>query len=191
MLVSSSSTSPPHDLQLVVDFVNTLDRETGVDEIDGPAGLTRWLRVRGLMDSAAAPLRKADHSEATELREALRRIARTHSGGRQDPQAAGVLERTAARGRLSVLFAADGTVRVEPRERGFAGTLAKLLVPVARAAADGTWERFKACEAQDCQWAFYDRSRNRSGRWCHMAVCGNRTKVRAYRTRHADQGEPG
>jgi len=35
----------------------------------------------------------------------------------------------------------------------------------------------------DCQWAFYDRSKNRSGRWCSMRTCGNRTKTRAYRTR--------
>jgi predicted RNA-binding Zn ribbon-like protein len=30
---------------------------------------------------------------------------------------------------------------------------------------------------------FYDRSKNRSGRWCVMAECGNRAKVRAYRER--------
>ena len=69
--------------------------------------------------------------------------------------------------------------------RGFAGALAQLLVPVARAAPDGTWERVKACAADDCQWAFYDRSRNRAGRWCNMAVCGNRTKVRAYRSKRS------
>ena len=89
----------------------------------------------------------------------------------------------AERGRLSVRFAADGSVELAPRAGGFAGALAALLVPVARAAADGSWQRVKACAADDCQWAFYDRSRNRAGRWCDMAVCGNRTKVRAYRTK--------
>jgi predicted RNA-binding Zn ribbon-like protein len=57
---------------------------------------------------------------------------------------------------------------------------------VAAAAADGTWERAKACRADDCRWAFYDQSRNRSARWCDMAVCGNRTKVRAYRAKRGD-----
>jgi predicted RNA-binding Zn ribbon-like protein len=51
--------------------------------------------------------------------------------------------------------------------------------------SDGTWARVKACRAEDCRWAFYDFSRNRSGTWCDMAVCGNRAKVRAYRARTA------
>jgi predicted RNA-binding Zn ribbon-like protein len=49
---------------------------------------------------------------------------------------------------------------------------------------DGTWDRMKACRADDCEWAFYDSSRNRSGTWCSMEVCGNRAKARAFRARH-------
>ncbi|MGH3007295.1 MAG: CGNR zinc finger domain-containing protein, partial [Gaiellaceae bacterium] len=45
--------------------------------------------------------------------------------------------------------------------------------------------RLKACRAEDCRWAFYDRARNRSRHWCSMAVCGNRTKARTFRRRHA------
>ncbi|HEX6654657.1 MAG TPA: CGNR zinc finger domain-containing protein, partial [Candidatus Limnocylindria bacterium] len=30
---------------------------------------------------------------------------------------------------------------------------------------------------------FFDRSRNRSGTWCTMAVCGSRMKSRSYRSR--------
>jgi predicted RNA-binding Zn ribbon-like protein len=43
----------------------------------------------------------------------------------------------------------------------------------------------KACDDEDCRWAFYDQSRNRSGKWCDMAECGNRHKVRRYRSRQA------
>jgi predicted RNA-binding Zn ribbon-like protein len=68
------------------------------------------------------------------------------------------------------------------------GALGALLGTVAAAMADGTWSRLKACRADNCHWAFYDHTRNRSGVWCDMAVCGNRAKVRAYRHRHA--GEP-
>jgi predicted RNA-binding Zn ribbon-like protein len=82
-----------------------------------------------------------------------------------------------------VRFDASGEAGLTPRARGFAGALAALLVPVASASADGTWARVKACRADDCQWAFYDRSRNRSGAWCEMSVCGNREKVRSYRSR--------
>jgi uncharacterized protein (TIGR03118 family) len=50
--------------------------------------------------------------------------------------------------------------------------------------ADGTWERMKACRADDCKYAFLDTAKNRSRAWCSMQSCGNRAKVAAYRERH-------
>ncbi|WP_210767789.1 CGNR zinc finger domain-containing protein [Cellulomonas humilata] len=43
--------------------------------------------------------------------------------------------------------------------------------------------RLKACANPDCQWVYYDGSRNRSGRWCSMTECGDVMKARAYRQR--------
>ena len=43
---------------------------------------------------------------------------------------------------------------------------------------DGHWQRMKACRNPQCRWVFYDHSRNRTGTWCSMRVCGNRHKVR-------------
>ena len=48
---------------------------------------------------------------------------------------------------------------------------------------DGTFDRLKACPGENCGWAFYDRSKNQSARWCSMAICGSREKVRAHRAR--------
>jgi predicted RNA-binding Zn ribbon-like protein len=59
-----------------------------------------------------------------------------------------------------------------------------VLAIVAEAMAEGTWSRLKACREHSCEWAFYDRSRNRSGVWCSMEGCGNRAKARAFRERH-------
>ena len=59
----------------------------------------------------------------------------------------------------------------------------RLLGIVARAQADGTWERMKACPWHTCHVAFYDHSRNRSRTWCSMEVCGNRAKAQTYRRR--------
>ena len=59
---------------------------------------------------------------------------------------------------------------------------------VQRAIVDGTWARLKACRWDTCQWAFYDTSKNRSGSWCSMAVCGNRAKAAAYRRRRRSEG---
>jgi predicted RNA-binding Zn ribbon-like protein len=171
---------PPWDLELVIDFVNTRDLETGQDELGTPAELAAWLGRRLGISPSIGP---AELSEATGLREALRAEMLAHNGAPRDPASAEALERVAERGALSVRFCADGPAILEPRDRGFAGVLARLLVPVAHAAGAGTWDRVKACRAEDCQAAFYDRSRNRSGHWCDMAVCGNRSKVRTYRSR--------
>ncbi len=180
--------SVPHNLQLVIDFVNTLDVEADEDRTDTPAHLAEWLAEQGLHvgDGGDGELGAAELEQAIELRESLRSVLVSHNqrdGAADD--AARHLEEVAERGRLSVRFGTDGAIDIAPRADGYPGVLAQLLVPVTHAAMDGTWARVKACVADDCRWAFYDSSRNRSGRWCDMAVCGNREKVRTYRSKQA------
>jgi len=57
-----------------------------------------------------------------------------------------------------------------------------MLVAVADAAADDSWRRLKICAFDECQWAFYDHSKNRSRTWCEWG-CGNKVKTRNYRAR--------
>ncbi len=178
--------SPPHNLQLVIDFVNTLDVETGEDRTDTPAQLARWLDEQGLRPGDEPELGAGELAQAIALRESLRTVLVSHN--HRDETAAEAthhLEEVAEQGRLSVCFEPDGVVDIAPRADGYPAVLARLLVPVTHAAMDGSWARVKACVADDCQWAFYDSSRNRSGRWCDMAVCGNREKVRTYRSRRS------
>ena len=179
-----SSTQAPHGLDLVIDFVNTLDVEESREDLSTPSSLAAWLTDRGLLDPPAAPsLSASDLDNAIRLREALRAMMLENNGGERVPEARAELERAAQRGDLCVHFTDDCSVELAADTRGPAGALAQLLVPVADAIGDRSWRRVKACRAAECQWAFYDRSRNRSGVWCDMAVCGNRTKVRAYRER--------
>lgn len=67
-------------------------------------------------------------------------------------------------------------------------TGARLLAVALNAVADGHWHRLRACP--DCQWVFYDSSRNASRTWCAMTSagpsrrgCGSIAKTRAYRAR--------
>jgi predicted RNA-binding Zn ribbon-like protein len=176
-------TLPPHNLQLVIDFVNTRDLETGEDRTDTPAHLADWFDQQGLRTPDGPAVGAPEFEQAITLRESLRRVLVGHSHHEESPGAAQYLEEVAERGLLSVRFCPECTTEIVPRAQGYPGILAQLLVPVAHASMDGTWARMKACVADDCQWAFYDQSRNHSGRWCDMAVCGNRTKVRAYRAK--------
>jgi predicted RNA-binding Zn ribbon-like protein len=45
--------------------------------------------------------------------------------------------------------------------------------------------RLRRCGGDGCGWLFLDRSRNRSRHWCTMDDCGNLSKVRRFRRRHA------
>jgi predicted RNA-binding Zn ribbon-like protein len=179
----SSDNSPPHNLQLVIDFVNTRDVEADSDRTRTPAEMAEWLHEQGLRPADAPALSEAEHQQAIELRESLREVLHAHTHRDASPGAEQCLEAVAQQGQLSVSFGPSGEVEVVPRADGYHGVLAGLLVPVAYAALDVTWQRVKACDDDECLWAFYDSSRNRSGRWCDMAVCGNRTKVRTYRAR--------
>jgi predicted RNA-binding Zn ribbon-like protein len=55
-----------------------------------------------------------------------------------------------------------------------------LAAAAARVAIEDRIGRVKICPADDCRWAFYDASRNRSRQWCSVEVCGNRAKARAH-----------
>jgi predicted RNA-binding Zn ribbon-like protein len=172
------------DLNPVRGFVNTFDLEEGAEELATPEALGVWLAVHGLLEPGA-PVAPADVRRAVAVREALRALLAANAGLELDPEAPAVLERAARRARLELRFDAHGHVHPKPRADGVDGALGRLLALVAAAQEDGTWPRLKACLADDCRWAFYDRSRNRSAVWCDMNVCGNRQKVRLYRERHA------
>jgi predicted RNA-binding Zn ribbon-like protein len=173
----------PGELELVRAFINTWNADDDVENVPGPAELRDWLVEHDLLDDGAR-VTAADHRHAIEVREALRAVLLANSGLDLDPSAAPVLDEAARRARLGVRFDVHGQVRTEPEAGGVPGALGRLLAIVAAAQDEGTWPRLKACLADDCQWAFYDRSRNRSAVWCDMRVCGNRQKVRSYRERH-------
>jgi predicted RNA-binding Zn ribbon-like protein len=175
----------PAELQPVMDLVNTLDVEDQVDELADVTVLRDWLVQRKLLHPDAA-VSEADLATTVELREALRAMLRANDGHQIDTAAVEVLNRAAGELPLQLRFSADGEPDLGPAPDGVRGALATMLASIALAKARGTWSRLKVCSADTCQWAFYDRSKNRSGRWCSMQVCGNRTKTRAYRARQRD-----
>jgi predicted RNA-binding Zn ribbon-like protein len=178
----STEAPVPTDLALIAAFVNTLDVEDGSDEIASPDALRSFLVERGLADSGDE-FEAADVFRAQALREALRALLFHNNGEPLDPAAVEAVNRAAAEAPLHARFDAAGTAVLAPGRPGLAGVTARLLAAVARAEADGSWQRLKACSAETCKWAFYDHSRNRSRSWCSMGVCGNRAKARNYRER--------
>ena len=179
--------SAPGRLWLLQRFLNTVAPELNQEMLHSPQRLRSVLVELGLMPPAAA-VSENDLRQALELREALRALALANNDLRAAPDAEHLVEQAAA-GALGIRFV-DGLPRVVGTEPGVAGALATLAAVVAEAAALGTWPRLKACPAEACGWVFYDRSRNRSGRWCDSNVCGNRAKTRAYRRRAQARHSP-
>jgi predicted RNA-binding Zn ribbon-like protein len=179
-----SSQPAPGELELVRQFVNTNDVEDGIEDLATPEQLAEWMSAHGL-HAGEVPLTKADVRRAISLREALRGLLLANGGEPLDRDAVKSFNEVAGDARLRVSAEGDGAISLQPDRSGIEGVLASLLAIVYRAMAEGTWPRLKACRADTCQWAFYDRSKNRSAHWCSMAVCGNRTKARVYRRRKA------
>jgi predicted RNA-binding Zn ribbon-like protein len=171
------------DLKLVREFVNTRDIEAGTDVLSGPAALTRWLRERGLSQPDAT---RRQLAEAVTLREAIRELLAVNhdgSGGGASSEAAATLTAAARRFGLHAVFSADSGWRLAPGGSGVEAGLGELVAVVTRAMTAGTWRRLKVCRNDTCRWAFFDTSRSGAGKWCSMAVCGNREKARAWRAR--------
>jgi predicted RNA-binding Zn ribbon-like protein len=155
----------PGDLALLQEFVNTADLSDGTDE------LAAWLRANDAAD--------ADEERVAAFREALWHVLVEHD----DHEAIAALDEAARGATLMVTVGPGGSATLQPAVGGTDAVLARILAIMVRAQADGTWARMKACPADDCMAAFYDRSRNRSRTWCDMAACGNRAKARNYRAR--------
>lgn len=190
MLWSSPPAQPggrdpaPGDLALVQSFINShydLETERGGDLFATPAGLSEWLSAHGLI--ARADLGPRDQRRAIALREALRTLARANTDTQESTAveaAIAELNEAAEGATVEVRFRGVGS-RFVPTGRGDLGSaIGVLLAIVAGAMIDGSWSRLKVCPGRHCGWAFYDNSRNQSGRWCSMAVCGGREKARAH-----------
>jgi predicted RNA-binding Zn ribbon-like protein len=179
---STPEKTAPQPLYLVQRFINSVDLESGEDELTSPEALRDWLAERGLMTepehASAADLRRA-----LEVREGLRALLLANNGLPIDADKVERLDRAAAHAGVRMRFRADAEPALEPEAGGVDGALARLMAIVAGAVEQGGWRRLKACHRDPCFWAFYDNSKNRSGRWCRMEDCGNIEKARAFRER--------
>jgi predicted RNA-binding Zn ribbon-like protein len=162
----------PGRLELLQRFINSHNHDFPADwdRIGTPSKAQAWLREKRLL-APGDRVSDADVARLRELREALRALL--VAGAATD------VIRAASRGaELTVAVGADGRTTLEPLRGGVDGAVATLLGILHEAQLSGDWARMKAC--RQCEYAFFDRSKNRSATWCAMSICGNRTKNRAY-----------
>jgi predicted RNA-binding Zn ribbon-like protein len=171
------------DVGLVQAFVNTVDLHEGPELLSDQNTLKTWLVAKGLLDDAQ-PVDATDLKHAIAIREAMRAVIGANSGLTVYPVDTATLNEAAAASRLRMRFGADARPRLEPDVAGAVGAMGRLVATLYAAMQDEAWTRLKLCTSPPCRWAFYDRSKNHSSRWCSMTSCGNREKARRFRTHH-------
>ncbi len=172
----------PGALNLVRAFVNSINLETGKDEFETPAAAGAWLEEHDLPASVEA----GDLASLRDLREAIRTVLLAHSGDAVVEPAWRRLSELIAGAPVHIELQPGETARLAARCDGAAFVLkARLAILIYDAIRDGKWSRLKACRKHSCLWAFYDHSKNGSGAWCSMAVCGNRAKAQRRRQRQS------
>ncbi|MFJ3034367.1 CGNR zinc finger domain-containing protein [Curtobacterium pusillum] len=160
--VRSGVAAAPGGLELVQELLNT-----------APSGL--WAPTADLLDDGGdgwttawfpgVPIEAGGRAALRELRDSLRAALR---GGVARPVAAPVV----------VELDPTGTARPGDATDPIGRVLAEVLLAQAR----GDWRRLKVCALDQCGTAFWDRSRNTSGRF-HAVRCANFVNLRASRER--------
>jgi predicted RNA-binding Zn ribbon-like protein len=173
----------PRPAALVRDFVNTLDHEWGTDELATADGLTTFLVEHGLLDSGRADDALRERSVA--LRAGLHEALKLNHDSRQSSLEA--LDDVLAGLAVRLHWAGDGVVAA-PADEGAAAALTRIGLAAHEARTSEVWWRLKICAFDECEWAYYDLSKNRSRHYCEYG-CGNKLKTRAYRARRRATAE--
>lgn len=116
-------------------------------------------------------------AELRKLRELRSSVAASASGMAAMPMRAGV--------RLEL--DSSGTVAALESDHPVVWLMSTVLMETMLAQRSGEWQRLKICGNPDCDVAFFDRSKSRTGVWHDVRACGNAINLRASRSRrHAE-----
>ena len=174
-----ASTAAPGDLETVRAFVNTVEIDQSTDPLSSDDNLAEWCDTSGTCPG----VNEEELARLRRFREALRDVLEANAGDGQAAERWRALEPFAARAGYSMYITPAGVPALRAEGSGADAAIAKILAVVYDAIANGTWPRLKACRKNSCRWAFYDKSKNGSGAWCSMQVCGNRAKAERRRAR--------
>ena len=185
---ADAETKPaPDPLIRVQELVNTVELPEGPDRLADPADARPWLVANGLLTSDAE-LQASDLELLRGVRGALRAMLVHNAGGPAPTTELAPLREVASEGTARADFDDHGEVVLTTAGDSVSARLVELLLIIRDAQRDGSWARLKACGNGECQWAFYDRSRNHGGTWCEMSSCGNKLKNREFRARKRGVG---
>ena len=178
--------SAPGALDVIRLLVNTEDVANPDSDVLATApGARAWLAEHGLL-GAGDDLDVDELALVRGLRDALRLELLAHTGDADPAQSWAQLGEYADRAELGLRCGeGSGTIELVAEGQHAQRVIGRCFALIYDAIREGRWQRLKACRKSTCLWAFYDHSKNGSGHWCSMAVCGNRAKAQRRRTREA------
>jgi predicted RNA-binding Zn ribbon-like protein len=176
-----------------LDLVNTEAADGQGDRLElvpDWVALVGWTEAAGLIDpELARQCRAAGDRQRSNVLAWFRRLraslrAVLESG--DDPDAVRALDAAVGAVPVSLSYQPSGVAL--PLDA--TAPLDRLRLALATAALDATRlerSRVRRCGSPRCVLLYYDTTKNRSRRWCDMAVCGNRAKASAHyhRTKQA------
>ena len=176
----------PGGVALVQDFLNTKAIEDHPDLLGDPLLALAWLTTavrawstsRGDEEHPPA-LTPADITRLRALRAAIAGLITGDVSG--SPGIGSVA--------ASFALSDSGDVRLEPAGNGWRWLASALWGEILLSQQTGTWGRLKQCHNPDCRSTFYDRSKNNSGVWHNVKVCGNAANLRASRARRRQHSD--
>lgn len=176
---------------LALDFVNTVGNRLGSprDYFSDVVEFRRWVRLSGSWGNQAPPrIRRPQLGLVRQVRERLYALFR--------PLAVGYGLSHRALGELNTGLSRVGGKRqlccnkesVDWAWKTSQDDPDRILGPILLSAADlllnPSRSQIRQCEGESCGWLFLDRSKAGRRRWCSMADCGNRAKVRRHYDKH-------
>ena len=186
-MTKEDSQVAPGSLELVRTFLNTWripnDTREPIDELVSLSAMQRFYAT-WFGDSGGGSEVSIVPELVRQLRADLRSIL-----GKSDVL---VLSEWLSRQPVEVMLSLDAegmpNLRYRPAGVQRCRLCAEVVALVVEAIASTTWMRLKACP--DCQWVFYDHTKNRNKVWCLMTAsgpqgrsCGSISKVRSFRAR--------
>src|SRR5262245_3403522 len=135
---STAAKTAPQPLYLVQRFVNSVDLESGEDELASPEALRDWFAERGLMERGD-PVGAADLRRAIDVREGLRAVLLQNNGQPLDEERVERLDRAVGRAAVRVRFALGSDPELVTDAKGGDGAIALRMAIAAASVEHGLW----------------------------------------------------
>jgi predicted RNA-binding Zn ribbon-like protein len=179
--------------RLCLDFTNTVGGRNGSDiifeKLKTYDDLLTWSVHAGILDhkDARKLVKKGSQSvvkRALRLREAIYKIC-VASLKKQSPAADDLklLNQEIREARNHELIDAKFHLQTKPTNNDVDQMLWPIALSAANLLTSEDLKRLQQCESENCGWLFVDTSKNHTRQWCDMSDCGNRAKVRKFRSK--------